>query len=83
MSIFTGVKSGQHIDKYRFYAATGAVATLERDGPTMVVKHVPARIGENCGERHIEEDIASGLFKTAEEMTKSGAQVDVREDKTA
>ena len=60
-----------------------ATVTLERDGLTMVVKHVPARICENCGEQYVEEEIASGLFKTADEMAKSGAQVDVREYKAA
>ena len=60
-----------------------ATITLELDGLTMVVKHVPARICENCGEQYVDEEIASGLFKTAEEMAKSGAQVDVREYKAA
>ena len=53
------------------------MVTLERDGLTMVVKQVPARICENCGEQYVDEEIALGLFKTAEEMAKSGAQVDV------
>jgi YgiT-type zinc finger domain-containing protein len=60
-----------------------ATITLERDRLTMVVKHVPARICENCGEQYVDEAIASGLFKTAEEMANSGAQVDVREYKAA
>jgi len=60
-----------------------ATVTLERGGLTMVVKHVPARICENCGEEYVDEEIASGLFKTAEEMARSGAQVDVREYKAA
>ena len=60
-----------------------ATVTLERDGLTMVVKHVPARICENCGEQYVDEEIASELFKTADEMAKSGAQVDVREYKAA
>jgi YgiT-type zinc finger domain-containing protein len=60
-----------------------ATDTLERDGLTMVVKHVSARICENCGEQYVDKEIASGLFKTAEEMAKSGAQVDVREYKAA
>ncbi len=60
-----------------------ATITLERDGLTMVVKHVPARICENCGEQYVDEEISTRLFKTAEEMAKSGAQVDVREFKAA
>lgn len=60
-----------------------ATVTLERDGLTMVVKHVPARVCDNCGEEYLDEEIASKLFGTADEMARSGAQVDVREYKAA
>jgi len=60
-----------------------ATVTLERDGLTMVVKHVPARVCDNCGEEYLDEEIASKLFRTADEMARSGAQVDVREYKAA
>lgn len=60
-----------------------ATVTLERDALTMVVKRVPARVCENCGEEYIDESIAERLFKTAKKMARSGAQVDVREYKAA
>jgi YgiT-type zinc finger domain-containing protein len=55
-----------------------ATVTLERAGLTLVVKNVPARVCQNCGEEYIDDVIASQLIKTAEESAKSGAEVDVR-----
>lgn len=52
--------------------------TIERDALTFVVKKVPARVCGNCGEEYVDEQIASELFKTATEVAKSGAEVDVR-----
>ena len=56
-----------------------ATVTLERDGLTMVVKHVPAKVCDSCGEEYRDEEIASKLSRPAVEMIRSGAQVDVRE----
>jgi YgiT-type zinc finger domain-containing protein len=53
--------------------------TLERDDLTFVVKNVPAQVCPNCGEAYIDEDITAQLFSTAEQMSRSGALVDVRE----
>ena len=53
--------------------------TLERDGLTFVVKNVPAQVCPNCGEAYIDEEIAQQLFSTAEQMSRSGALVEVRE----
>jgi len=53
--------------------------TLERDGLTFVVKNVPAQVCPNCGEAYIDEAVTSQLFSTAEQMSRSGALVDVRE----
>jgi YgiT-type zinc finger domain-containing protein len=55
-----------------------ATVTLERDGLTLVVKKVPARVCRNCGEEYIDEVVAEQLFKTVEEVAGSGAEVDVR-----
>ena len=57
--------------------------TLERDGLTFVVKNVPAEVCPNCGEAYIDEAVTSQLFSTAEQMSRSGALVDVREYITA
>ena len=56
-----------------------ATVTLERDGLTLVVKGVPADICRNCGEEYVEEKTVEELLRTAEEIARSGAEVDVRE----
>lgn len=52
--------------------------TFERDGMTIVVKEVPARICANCGEDYVDEQVAHEIIELAGRMAKSGAQVDVR-----
>jgi YgiT-type zinc finger domain-containing protein len=56
-----------------------ATVTLERDGMTLVVKHVAARVCPNCGEEYVNEDAAARLMETVEQAARSGVQVDVRE----
>jgi YgiT-type zinc finger domain-containing protein len=53
--------------------------TLERNGFTLVVKGVPAQVCPNCGEDYVNEEVTEQLLQTAEEMARSGAQVDVRQ----
>jgi YgiT-type zinc finger domain-containing protein len=53
--------------------------TLERNGATLVVKSVPARICDNCGEAYVDEAITRRLLETAEQALRAGVQVDVRE----
>ena len=52
--------------------------TFERDGMTLVVKDVPARICTNCGEDYVDEQVACEILAIAERMAESGALVDVR-----
>lgn len=52
--------------------------TLERGDLTLVIKHVPANVCPNCGEAYVNEAVTIELFQTAEQMTRAGAQVDVR-----
>lgn len=56
-----------------------ATITLSRDGTTMVVKGVPARVCENCGEEYIDEEITEGLLQFAEEAASRGVEIDVRQ----
>jgi YgiT-type zinc finger domain-containing protein len=56
-----------------------ATVTLERDGATLVIKGVPARVCPNCGEEYVEEEITERLLQTAEEAARAGVQVDIRE----
>ena len=60
-----------------------ATVTLERDGLTMVVKGVPARVCQNCGEEYIDDEIVEELLTTAEQEAAEGTQVDVREYRAA
>ncbi len=53
--------------------------TLERGNLTLVVKHVPARVCQNCGEEYVDEQTAIQVLTTAERVAQDGAQVDVRE----
>ena len=53
--------------------------TLEREGLILVVKGVPARICENCGEEYVEEAEATRLLTSADEALRAGVKVDVRE----
>ncbi len=53
--------------------------TLERGGATLVVKGVPAKICDNCGEAYVDEEISRQLLDTAEEALRAGVQMDVRE----
>jgi YgiT-type zinc finger domain-containing protein len=56
-----------------------ATVTLERDSLTLVVKGVPAQVCPNCGEEYVDSKIADELLTTADELAKSGAQVEVRQ----
>lgn len=56
-----------------------ATVTLERDQLILVIKGVPARVCENCGERYIDEAETARLAKYAEEAARAGVKLDVRE----
>lgn len=56
-----------------------ATVTLEREGVTLVVRGVPARVCPNCGEEYVDEKTTARLLRTAEEAARAGVQVDVRE----
>jgi hypothetical protein len=52
---------------------------LERDGVTLVVKNVSAQVCPNCGEAYVDEKTTANLLRTAEQMARAGAQVDIRQ----
>ena len=66
------------ICKHGETAAGVATVTIERGGLTLVVKKVPARVCQNCGEEYVEDNVASELFSTASVAAKGGAEFDVR-----
>ncbi|RLE29974.1 hypothetical protein DRJ54_03675 [Candidatus Acetothermia bacterium] len=54
--------------------------TLQRDGTTLVVVvNVPAEVCENCGEAYVDEATAGELLRRAEEVTRAGVLLDIRE----
>jgi YgiT-type zinc finger domain-containing protein len=56
-----------------------ATLVLERDALTMVVRHVPAEVCENCGEEYIGEAAAATALVQAETAAREGVTVEVRE----
>jgi YgiT-type zinc finger domain-containing protein len=52
--------------------------TLERDALTLVVKRVPARVCDTCGEYYVDEETATRLLRLVDEAAAAGVQVDVR-----
>jgi YgiT-type zinc finger domain-containing protein len=55
-----------------------ATVTLERSGMTLVVKDVPAKVCDNCGEEYIEDAVSDRLIQQAEVAAGAGVQVDIR-----
>lgn len=57
----------------------GAVTvTLERGELTLVVKDVPARVCDICGEEFVNEEISVSLLHVAEASAKAGTRIEVR-----
>lgn len=56
-----------------------ATLVLERDALTMVVRHVPAEVCENCGEEYVDEATAAVTLEHAEAAAREGVTVEVRE----
>ncbi|MCC6615614.1 MAG: type II toxin-antitoxin system MqsA family antitoxin [Anaerolineae bacterium] len=53
--------------------------TLERGSTTLVFKHVPAQVCDNCGEAYVDEETTEQLLAAAEAAVDAGVQVEVRE----
>ena len=56
-----------------------ATVTLEVGPTTLVVKQVPAKVCQNCGEEYVDDKITNQLMRQAKEAANVGVQVDVRE----
>lgn len=52
--------------------------TLEKNGATLVFKHVPAMVCDNCGEKYIDSAVTSELLATAYDIVKTGVELDIR-----
>ncbi|WP_426490665.1 type II toxin-antitoxin system MqsA family antitoxin [Hymenobacter sp. 102] len=51
--------------------------TLERDGAVVVLKEVPARVCENCGNYQLDASVATQVLNTANEALAKGAEVEI------
>lgn len=57
--------------------------TLEKNGATIVFKHVPAHVCDNCGEKYVEGNVTAELLKKAQEIVENGVEIDIREYQSA
>lgn len=51
--------------------------SLQRGETTVILKHVPADICENCGEYYLASDTAGLVLEKAEVAVKSGAEIEI------
>lgn len=52
--------------------------TLEKNDTTIVFKQVPALVCDNCCEKYISDEVTKELLAKAQEIVKSGVEVDIR-----
>jgi YgiT-type zinc finger domain-containing protein len=57
--------------------------TVERGGTILVVRRVPARVCENCGEEYLEDCEVTRLGDLADETANPGVQVEIRDYRAA
>ena len=53
--------------------------TMENDTSTIVFKHVPALICDNCAEAYLDQSTTQKLLEDATNISKSGVEVDIRQ----
>jgi len=51
--------------------------TLQRGETTIVIKDVPAKICDNCGEYYLSEAMTEQVLSMAEAAVRSGAEVEI------
>ena len=51
--------------------------TLEKENATLVIKHVPAEICDNCGEAFVDEEVGRKVSEIAESELKKGIEIEV------
>ena len=56
-----------------------AAVVLQRDGATVVINDVPARVCENCGEEYVDEQVAASVLASAEASARAGVRVEIRD----
>ena len=51
--------------------------TLNRGQSSIIIKDVPAKICENCGEYYLSEDVSAQVMAMAENAVKQNAEVEI------
>ena len=51
--------------------------TLQRAETTVILKHVPADVCDNCGEYYLSGEVTAQVLERAESAVKSGAEVEI------
>lgn len=57
--------------------------TVDRDGHTYVLREVPARVCEQCGEPYFEAEVTRQILEQVEQAARSGVEVAVLQYKAA
>jgi YgiT-type zinc finger domain-containing protein len=55
-----------------------ASITLERGHTTVMFKHVPAEVCENCGEVFHDAKVTRSLLQQADQAAMKGVEIDIR-----
>ncbi len=53
--------------------------TVERNGTTIVLKAVPARVCDTCGEDYLDADVLGEVERIVDEAVASGVELVVRD----
>jgi YgiT-type zinc finger domain-containing protein len=53
--------------------------TADRDGVTIIIKNVPARICNICGDEYFEAAVTAKILEQVKEAAKAGGQLNLRE----
>jgi YgiT-type zinc finger domain-containing protein len=56
-----------------------ATLVLQRDGATMVINDVPARVCENCGAEYAGGRVAETVLAAAAASARAGVRVEIRD----
>lgn len=59
--------------------AGNTTVTLERNGVTVVTRHVPALVCPNCGEAYVDEDASRRLLESAAQAATTGSELELRD----
>ncbi len=51
--------------------------TLQRNESVIIIKDVPAKICENCGEYYLSESVTKQIMARAERAVESGTEVEI------